>query len=87
MNNAIKCPHCGKPVEITEALKHQIEEKVLADINLKHKQQIASQALKLLGDILLKPMPHRQKGNDRPHADDDAQHSEDGAHLVCGQGA
>ena len=42
MPNTIKCPHCGKAVEVTEALKHQIQEKVLADINTKHKQQIAA---------------------------------------------
>lgn len=40
MSNTIKCPHCGKPVEITEALKHQIEEKVLTNINSKHRQEI-----------------------------------------------
>jgi len=40
VSNTIKCPHCGKPVEITQALKHQIEEKVLADLNLKHKQEL-----------------------------------------------
>ena len=40
MPNTIKCPHCGKPVEITEALKHQIEEKALNDLNLKHKKDL-----------------------------------------------
>jgi len=40
MSNTIKCPYCGKPVEITEALKHQIEEKALNDLNLKHKQAL-----------------------------------------------
>ncbi|PIS08983.1 hypothetical protein COT75_03925 [Candidatus Beckwithbacteria bacterium CG10_big_fil_rev_8_21_14_0_10_34_10] len=42
MSNNIKCPHCGKLVEITTALKHQIEEKVLTDINSKHQQEIES---------------------------------------------
>ena len=40
MPNTIKCPHCGRPVEITEALKHQIEEKALNDLNLKHQQAL-----------------------------------------------
>lgn len=40
MTNTIKCPHCGKEVEVTEALKHQIEEQVLTSVSLKHKQDI-----------------------------------------------
>ena len=40
MSNTIKCPHCGKPVEITKALEHQIEEKVFADINARHQKEI-----------------------------------------------
>ena len=40
MPNTIKCPHCGKPVEITQALKHQIEDKVLSDIAFKHNQEL-----------------------------------------------
>jgi hypothetical protein len=34
--NTITCPHCGKPVEISEALKHQIEAETLADLEKKH---------------------------------------------------
>jgi len=40
MSNTIKCPHCGKPVEITQALKHQIEDKVLSELTLKHQQEL-----------------------------------------------
>lgn len=42
MPDNIRCPHCGQLIEITQALKHQIEEKVLADINSKHQQEIES---------------------------------------------
>lgn len=38
--NTIKCPHCGKSVEISEALKHQFEEKTLAEINVKHAKEL-----------------------------------------------
>lgn len=34
--NTITCPYCGKPVEISEALKHQIEAETLADLEKKH---------------------------------------------------
>lgn len=42
MSNTIKCPHCGKPVEITQALKNQIEDQVLTDLKLKHQQELSS---------------------------------------------
>lgn len=38
--NTITCPHCGKSVEISEALKHQFEEKTLAEINVKHAKEL-----------------------------------------------
>ena len=36
----IKCTHCGKPVEIGEALRKQFEEKELADLRQKQKAKI-----------------------------------------------
>lgn len=42
MSNTIKCPYCKKTVEITQALKSQIEEKFLSDLNLKHQQDLES---------------------------------------------
>lgn len=39
MNN-IKCPNCGKQVEISEAIKHQIQESILAKAESKHKEEI-----------------------------------------------
>ena len=40
MENTIKCPHCGKNFEVTEALTHQVEEQLLASINKKHQEEI-----------------------------------------------
>ncbi|QQG41208.1 MAG: DUF2130 domain-containing protein [Candidatus Woesebacteria bacterium] len=40
MKNNIKCPHCGKEFEATEALKHEIEEQVGAALSAKHKTEI-----------------------------------------------
>ena len=40
MVNTIKCPNCGKNIEITEAFRHQIEEEVLGDISKKHKEDL-----------------------------------------------
>lgn len=45
MTNIIKCPHCGKMVEVTEALKHQIEEELLVNLELRYKKEI-EQAVK-----------------------------------------
>lgn len=39
MNNVV-CPHCGKKVEISEAIKHQVEAAVLAAEKEKHKEEI-----------------------------------------------
>lgn len=38
--NTIKCPKCGAELEITEALKHQIEEQIVASLETKHKADI-----------------------------------------------
>ena len=59
MSNTIKCPHCGKPVEITQALKHQIEEKVLTDLNLKHKQELET-AVKQTEEKLTKQLDEKK---------------------------
>ena len=39
MNN-VKCPHCGKQVEISEAFKHQIEAEALLEISERHKKEL-----------------------------------------------
>lgn len=38
--NSIKCPHCGHLVEVTTALKSQIEHEVLANSEEKHKKAL-----------------------------------------------
>jgi len=40
MKNTIKCPYCHKEFEPNEALTHQIEEKVLASLEAKHKTDL-----------------------------------------------
>lgn len=40
MANTIRCTHCGKEVEVTEALSHELEEKILAETESKHKAEI-----------------------------------------------
>jgi len=40
MNNTIKCKNCGKEIEVTEALKHQIEEQVLLSERIKHQKDL-----------------------------------------------
>lgn len=40
MINTIKCRFCGKDIEITEALRHQIEEQALTEEKLKHEQEL-----------------------------------------------
>lgn len=37
----IPCPNCGKQIQITEALKHQLEEKIKVAQNAKHKEELA----------------------------------------------
>lgn len=36
----ISCPNCGKPIEISQALKHQMEEEVLKNVEVKHKEEL-----------------------------------------------
>lgn len=40
MKNTIKCPYCHKNIEISEALKHKIEEQVVATLEAEHKADI-----------------------------------------------
>ena len=47
--STITCPHCNKQLEITEALKHQIEEQVLSsmkDAHAKELQELKNQSVK-----------------------------------------
>lgn len=40
MTNIIKCKHCGKEIEISEALFHRIKEEVLIEEQNKHKKEL-----------------------------------------------
>ena len=40
MSNTIKCPHCNKSFELTDAIRHQIEEEVTSDISKKHHEEL-----------------------------------------------
>lgn len=40
MANTIKCKYCGKEMEITEALLHEVEERVSADLLSQHKKEL-----------------------------------------------
>jgi hypothetical protein len=40
MAQTIKCTHCGKEIEISEALTHQLEEQITSAIEIKHKKEL-----------------------------------------------
>jgi len=37
--DTIPCPNCGKQIQVTEALKHQLEEKIKAAEAIKYKEE------------------------------------------------
>lgn len=41
MKTTIKCKHCGKEIEISEALRHEIEEQILASEEARHQKELA----------------------------------------------
>src|SRR5258706_2098558 len=56
--NTIKCPHCGKPIEVTEVLTKQLEEELTGKVHAQHQKDImearkeASAEMKLLKEDL-----------------------------------
>lgn len=38
--NTIRCPHCGKPIELTEALSHQVREQIVNEEQKKFSDEI-----------------------------------------------
>lgn len=40
MKNTIKCPHCGKEFEVTEAFRHEIEEQLQESLKKKYLEEI-----------------------------------------------
>ncbi len=52
--NTVVCPSCGKDVEISQALRHQIEDQVLKAAELKHKEELVSVRKEVEEKALLK---------------------------------
>ena len=50
-----------------------------------HKQHVRAEGGNLFLSLVLRPLSHAHHGDDRTHADDDAQHGEAGAQLVARQ--
>lgn len=40
MANTIKCKNCGAEIEVSEALRHQIQEEVLSAVQKKHEEEM-----------------------------------------------
>lgn len=38
--NIVKCPHCDRKFEISEAFKHQISTEIKEELNIKHKEEL-----------------------------------------------
>jgi hypothetical protein len=47
MQTTIICPHCKKPIELTQALTHQIEDELLSKEKEKHEEELMAMKLKL----------------------------------------
>ena len=45
--NTIKCPHCGKPIELTEAFSHQVREQIVDEEQKKFANEITELKKKL----------------------------------------
>jgi len=42
MQTTLICPHCKKTIEISEAISHQVEEKIIAEQQEKHEKELAA---------------------------------------------
>lgn len=60
MSNTIKCPHCNKTFELTDAIRHQIEEEVTSDISKKHLEEL-EKVKKEVGDEIKKELEEKTK--------------------------
>ena len=45
--NKIKCPNCGKEIELTEALSHQVREQIVDEEQKKFAHEITELKIKL----------------------------------------
>jgi len=60
MANLIKCPHCNKTFELTDAIRHQIEEEVSTDISKKHLEELEKVRSEVEGKVK-KDLEEKQK--------------------------
>ena len=60
MANLIKCPHCNKTFELTDAIRHQIEEEVSTDISKKHLEELEKVRSEVEGKVE-KDLEEKQK--------------------------
>ena len=60
MANLIKCPHCKKTFELTDAIRHQIEEEVSTDISKKHLEELDKVRIEV-EEKVKKDLEERQK--------------------------
>ena len=51
MTNSIRCPHCGKQIEISEALRHDVEEKVKLNLEDKIRKEFREKGSTELEDL------------------------------------
>jgi hypothetical protein len=47
MQTTIICPHCKKPIELTQALSHEMKEQIIDEQNKKHEEELAEMKRKL----------------------------------------
>jgi hypothetical protein len=65
MSQTIQCPHCNQPVEITQALRHQIQHQVLAAEQKKHQQALEAVQKTFEQNLKDKQAEFRQAFDDR----------------------
>lgn len=73
--NSIVCPFCGKTVEITDALKKEIEKEHLQELEVKHKKELEETKLAALNQAAKKVQVEYQ--DQLKQASEDAQEKEE----------
>src|SRR5579859_6792177 len=67
--NTILCPHCGKQIEISQALRHQIEKQSLAEWEAKKKVEIEQAKAVALSESQKKLQEHFEVQMNELHED------------------
>lgn len=60
MNTSVKCKHCGKEFEISEAIRHEIEEKIVSAKDEEFKSKLKQQE-EQIKETILKEVAEKQK--------------------------